>query len=477
MKVLVVTGRKAYQTVKKAVGDGADVLLLDVDVAAFITPDLLRSVPISNYDLILVPGLSAGDFSKLEKETGVKIRLGPKHACDLDRVLSRADSIEFSHTVPACQLLSTKKYEEAVKKANELERNAEYRFKLGDLKIGGNSMMKVMGEIVDATSMLGEELQGIACDFIAQGADIIDIGVAMDANHSEVINSVDAISHLKTPISIDTLDPDLILATLETIDIDMVLSLNSDSLKAVGKAIADQGIAAVILPDSDLESLQKNIRLAQEIGIENIIADPILRPIGDGLIDSLVAYHSFRQKSDLPLFFGVGNVTELIDADSIGINAILAGVAMELDASILFTPQYSAKTSGSISELKIAAQMMLLTRDTCTPPKDLGLDLLVVKEKRHRTSDIEINKLIKAKPHAARQDSKGFFSIALQDGKIIANHEDVSIIGTSAKAICDTISDLELVSLMEHAAYLGRELMKAELALRFGRSYAQDDEF
>ncbi|MDD2778178.1 MAG: dihydropteroate synthase-like protein, partial [Methanocellales archaeon] len=307
MKVLVVTGRKAYQTVKKAVGDGADVLLLDVDVAAFITPDLLRSVPISNYDLILVPGLSAGDFSKLEKETGVKIRLGPKHACDLGRVLSRADSIEFSHTVPACQLLSTKKYEEAVKKANELERNAEYRFKLGDLKIGGNSMMKVMGEIVDATSMLGEELQGIACDFIAQGADIIDIGVAMDANHSEVINSVDAISHLKTPISIDTLDPDLILATIETIDIDMVLSLNSDSLKAVGKAIADQGIAAVILPDSDLESLQKNIRLAQEIGIENIIADPILRPIGDGLIDSLVAYHSFRQKSDLPLFFGVGN--------------------------------------------------------------------------------------------------------------------------------------------------------------------------
>ncbi len=150
---------------------------------------------------------------------------------------------------------------------------------------------------------------------------------------------------------------------------------------------------------------------------------------------------------------------------------------MELDANILFTPQYSAKTSGSISELKTAAQMMLLARDRCTPPKDLGLDLLIIKEKRHRTSDIEINKLIKAKPRATRQDPKGCFSIALQDGKIIANHEDVSIIGTNAKAICDTISDLELVSLMEHAAYLGRELMKVELALRFGRSYAQDDEF
>ncbi len=293
MKVLVVTGHKAYQMVKKAVGDSADVLLLDVDVAAFITPDLLRSVPISNYDLILVPGFSGGDFAKLEEDTGVKIRLGPKHACDLDMALSQADSIEFSHTVPVCQLLSTKKYEEAVKKVNELEKNAGYRFKLRDLKIGGNSMMKVMGEIVDATSMQREELQRIACDFIAQGADIIDIGVAMDATSSEVINSVDAVSTLKTPISIDTLDPDLILATLENIDIDMVLSLNSDSLKAVGKAIADQGIAAVIIPDSDIESLQKNIRLAQEMGIENIIADPILRPIGDGLIYSLIAYHSF----------------------------------------------------------------------------------------------------------------------------------------------------------------------------------------
>ena len=475
MKVLVVTGRKAYQMVKKAVGDSADALLLDVDVAAFITPDLLHSIPNLDYDLILVPGLSSGDFSKLEKETGVKIRLGPKHACDLDMVMSHVGTIEFSHTVPVCQLLSAKKYDEAVNKVNELERDAEYRFKLKDLKIGGNSMMKVMGEIVDATRMQREELQRITYDFIAHGADIIDLGVAMDATSSEVINAVEAVSSLNIPISIDTMDPDLILAALE--DIDMVLSLNSDNIKAVGKAIADQGITAVIIPDSDLGSLQRNIWLAQEIGIEKIVADPILRPIGEGLIDSLVSYHRFRQTSDLPLFFGVGNVTELIDADAVGINAILAGMAMELDASILFTPQYSAKTSGSIYELKTAAQMMLLARDRGTPPKDLGLDLLVIKEKRHRKSEIEINKPIKAKTHASRKDPKGFFSIALQDGKIVAKQGDTSITGTSAKAVFDTISDLGLVSLMDHAAYLGRELMKAELALRFGRSYAQDDEF
>lgn len=475
MKVLVVTGRKAYQMVKKAVGDSAEALLLGVDVAAFITPDLLRSIPNLDYDLILVPGLSSGDFSKLEKETGVKIRLGPKHACDLDIVLSHVGTIEFSHTIPACQLLSAKKYYDAVNKVNELERDAKYKFKLRDLKIGGNSVMKVMCEVVDATRMQRDELLRVAHDFIAHGADIIDLGVAMDATPSEVRNATEAVSSLGIPISIDTLDPDLILAALE--DIDMVLSLNSENIEAVGKAIADQGIAAVIIPDSDLGSLQRNIRLAQEIGIEKIVADPILRPIGQGLIDSLVSYYKFRQTSDLPLFFGVGNVTELMDADAIGINATLAGMAMELDASILFTPQYSAKTMGSIYELKTAAQMMLLARERGTTPKDLGLDLLVIKEKRRRTSEIEISKPIKAKPHAFQQDPKGCFSIALQDGQIVAKHDDISIIGTSAKAIFDTISDLGLVSMLEHAAYLGRELMKAELALRFGRSYAQDDEF
>jgi len=41
----------------------------------------------------------------------------------------------------------------------------------------------------------------------------------------------------------------------------------------------------------------------------------------------------------------------------------------------------------------------------------------------------------------------------------------------------DTLLELEIVSCMDHAAYLGRELEKAELALYFNRSYAQDDVF
>jgi len=53
-------------------------------------------------------------------------------------------------------------------------------------------------------------------------------------------------------------------------------------------------------------------------------------------------------------------VTELIDADSIGIHSILASIATELDASILFTPEFSHKAHDSVNELKTASMMMIL---------------------------------------------------------------------------------------------------------------------
>jgi len=292
MRILVATGRMAYDSVKRAVGDRADVLLLDVDVAAFITPALLRKIPnMGSYDLVLVPGLASGDFESLEKELGVKIRLGPKHACDIGWVLEYVDEIEFSHTMPACQLLSTKKRSESLKRIRQLEERATPHFTIKDVKIGGNSRMKVMGEIVDATRLQESELRRVAERYLQDGADIIDLGIPLDATPAEVRRTIETVSSLDAPISVDTLDPNLVLAGVEA-GADMVLSLNSDNIKSVGWAIASQGIAAVVIPDDDIESLWKNIETAGEIGIKNIVADPILTPIGHGFVNSITSYHT-----------------------------------------------------------------------------------------------------------------------------------------------------------------------------------------
>ena len=42
-----------------------------------------------------------------------------------------------------------------------------------------------------------------------------------------------------------------------------------------------------------------------------------------------MACYKFKEKNREPVFFGVGNVTELLDSDSTGVNALLGGIAME----------------------------------------------------------------------------------------------------------------------------------------------------
>jgi dihydropteroate synthase-like protein len=200
-------------------------------------------------------------------------------------------------------------------------------------------------------------------------------------------------------------------------------------------------------------------------------------------------YYEFRERNrETPLFFGVGNVTELIDADSIGVNAMLSGIAMELGASILFTPEFSSKAYGSVSELKTASMMMMLAKERGSAPKDLGIDMLSIKEKRRREFGLLPENATEAKGNEKwHLDPAGCFKIGITEdeyisgkilpGKIVVKHNDNSIAGTTAKEVLDTIISLGLVSRLDHAGYLGRELMKAELALKFKRSYSQDDKF
>jgi len=492
MKILVVTGKLAENAVRKSVQDEADVLVLDIDVAAFVTPALLRRfLPDKKYDMVLIPGLASGDFSGLEKELNTKIMLGPKHAVDLDFVLSFADTIDFSKKVPACELLLEKRRSSAFEKIIEIEERSVSPLTLKGVKLGGNSRMKVMAEIVDAGHLSKQELTDKVMYFAGQGADIIDLGISLDTTPDEARNAVEtAKSASALPLSIDTLDPDLINAGMDA-GIDIVLSLNSENINEVRDNILRNSAAAVVIPDcvEDLESLFNNIESARNSGITNIIADPVLEPLGHGLVESVNRYYEFRKRDrTTPLFFGAGNVSELLDADSIGVNALLCGIAMELDASILFSPEFSHKTHGSVFELKTASMMMMLARERGSAPKDLGVDMLAIKEKRRRQFGSLPENYIEAKSGEAwHLDPAGCFKIDITDdeihngifhpGKILARHNNNSIAGQTAREVLDTIIGLGLVSRLDHAAYLGRELMKAELALKFKRSYSQDDKF
>jgi dihydropteroate synthase-like protein len=493
MKILIATGRLAENTVRKAVGEKADVLVADIDIAAFITPKKLvkayKETGLSKkYDLILIPGLVAGDFSKVSDELGCRIRLGPKHAYDLSFVLRFAEEIEFSEKIPACELLADVRKEEALELIRKAEEEAISPLTLREVKVGGSSRMKVMGEIVGADEMKPADLEIKIEAFIARGADIIDLGASLNTLPGQVRSTVSLAKSLTCiPISIDTLDPELIKEGIEA-GADIVLSLNSTNMETAGPAVAKSGVAAVIIPDegNSLESLLRNVEAARSRGIEKIIADPVLDPVGHNITESIVRYHEFhRMHPEVPLFFGAGNVTELMDVDTIGVNATLCGIGAETGASILFTPEYSDKAQGSIGELKKASEMMQLCRIRESSPKDLGIDLLCIKEKRRRPDSPLPEKVITARASKNwRTDPAGPIRIRIvpdriggNGGLIVAEHEKAAVAGENAREVMDTLLELDLVSRLDHAAYLGRELEKAELALRFNRSYAQDDIF
>lgn len=77
-------------------------------------------------------------------------------------------------------------------------------------------------------------------------------------------------------------------------------------------------------------------------------------------------------------------------------------------------------------------------------------------------------------------DPLGFFTIHVSAGGILVEHYSNQrkllrkIRGRTAKDIYRKISELGLVSRYDHAAYLGKELHKAELALKNNLQYEQD---
>jgi dihydropteroate synthase-like protein len=154
-------------------------------------------------------------------------------------------------------------------------------------------------------------------------------------------------------------------------------------------------------------------------------------------------------------------------------------MAMEAGAAIIFTSEHSDKTRGSIAEMRRATEMMVLARDR-PYAKDLGIDLLVLKEKRRRREPpLEYENVVAAKrmPDEITYDPKGNFRIGIEGDQIVAEVRGKAVKGTRWQDVLYTLIEEGHVSLLDHAGYLGRELYKAELAIRYGRSFEQDGEF
>jgi len=515
VRVLVVTARLAEEIVKrhlKGLGD-VEVIVLDAPVAALLTPRRiahdLKELHLRGFDVVLVPGLIAGDASVVEEALGIPTYKGPRYAADLPWVIEALGRATLSRKAPADEVLKKELQAKAAREIASIE--AEYataplsegRIRIGGLLLGRGLPPRVMAEIIDVPLLSDEQIQRRARYYLESGADIIDLGMqAGEDKPEDAARAVRAVRDVSAcPISIDTLNVEEIRAALEE-GVDLLLSVDGGNLAQVAEMA--RNTAAVVIPADHVQGrfpkrpmervglLEELIGKARAMGMRHLIADLVLdAPCSPGIVPSIVAYASFAERNPhVPLLFGVGNVTELMDADSAGANALLAAVAAELGGGILLTTENSDKTRGCVRELATASRMMALAQRRGSVPKELGVSLFQYHEKRFREEPYvpgqeRTAKVIEVKQSPGFQmDAKGCFRVLLdrEAERLIALHfrpdkpgsPDIILKGRDAEALYRAIVNEGLVSTLEHAAYLGLELGKAQVALRTGRSYVQD---
>lgn len=470
MRILLPTGRATQQMVHEA-AEGIDArVAVTGEIASFLTPAQLSALLSEDtYDMVIISGMCTASFADVEEKYGIPVFRGPRHAADLSFILSQLPEVQLSRTMAADDFLTEKRQKEAAMSIGNAERDSGFLYSVRGVKIGGGSRMKVLAEIMDAHRAVN--LPGMVQDFFSSGADIVDLGFGFDATPEQVSSAFSSLGAIEGPLAVDTQDPALISAALSRADV--VLSLQEENIPRVGDAVAAAGAAAVVVPGN--AGLSANLEAARDCGIECLLADPLIPPAGSGLVESLGRFSGY----DVPLFFGAGNVVELLDADSVGMNALLAALAAEVGAAVIFTSEHSDKTKGSVSEMRKATEMQVLARGR-PYAKDLGINLLVIKEKRRRREPpIDFEECIHADTpeNDIEYDPCGNFRIGLSGGEIIAEIDGRAYRGSSWSAVFSAILSAGEVSLMDHAAYLGKELYKAELALQFGRSFEQDGPF
>jgi len=513
MKILLVTGKLAAESVRehtKNLKHEIDIIILPVTVAAFITPDYaakqLAKMDLSGYDMILIPGAVNGDVSPVEEATGIPTYKSTLHASDLPLVLSM--DIEFSKTIPASFLVQDALVKQAENEVLEVEKNwKDILSTHGGMVIGGklpvsNGLpMRVLAEIVNAPNLALDDIRSRALYYESQGADLIDIGMLASNPKPEAIPKIiDTIRDaVDLPISIDSLNVDEIKSSIDA-GIDLILSLDQGNLEEVASHINDE--AVVILPtnmkegylpktaEERVDFISKIIDDARSLGVKNIIGDLVIEPLlNPGLLEGLKAYDLFHKRHpETLLLFGIGNAVELIDADSPGVIAALSALAREAGSNMLHIPEHSVKAKGSVRNAILASQMMFLSEKRGTVLKDLGLDLLILKEKRWSEHEYSQEKTVDVLPGVGetvyRPDKTGWFNVHVDrdENKIVAvfypaggSEPSAVIKGDDARVVYQTIIREKLITKLDHAAYLGKELEKAAIALKLGRSYVQDE--
>lgn len=431
-RILFVTGKLAEYALRRTLGELApragfvpEVAVLPITVAALMTPKwAARHLTISaGITRVILPGNCRGDLQPiLDLAGGVPVERGPEDLRDLPRFFDQRD-----------------------------DRRATY----------GAYNLEILAEINHAPTLSTEALLALAARFSAEGADRIDLGCDPGGPWPGVAEAVRALRGAGHRVSIDSFDPIEVRDGVRA-GADLVLSVDATNRHLA----ADWGAEVVAIPDrpGSLDGLDATIDHLTAQGVAFRV-DPILEPIGLGFAASLGRYLEVRRRyPTVPILMGVGNLTELTDVDSAGVNALLAGFCEELGVASVLTTAVINWARSSVRELDLARRLMHFAVTNHTPPKRVDPSLVCLRDDRVPTFGPE------ALADLAARIRDPNWRLFAEDGQLIAINGQHHLTDSDPYALFDQMG----VADPSHAFYLGYELAKAKTALTLSKHYRQD---
>lgn len=434
-RVLFLTGHLAEarlrRTLESAAPAGMDWTVRDagVQVAALLTAEILRRrVPraelADRFDRAVVPGHCRGDLDALGADWGIPVQRGPEDLHDLPEWLG-------GHAEPP-----------------DLSQHAT----------------RIFAEIVDAPKLTPDAILARARHYVAEGADVVDLGCLPGTPFPRMEEAIAALREAGIACSVDSADLDELRRGARA-GAGFLLSLTGTTL-----ALAEETEAVpVLIParPGDLDSLLRAADTMDRLGRPAIL-DPILDPIPFGLAASIERYAALRRvRPDTRIMMGVGNVTELTDADTTGVNAVLFGLCAELDITDVLAVQVSPHCRRAVREADRARRLMHAARRLSRTPTRLDAALLCLRDRKpHLSTPAEI-----AETAAMIRDAN-FRVETAEDGIHIYNRDGHRV----AREAFDLFPHLGVETDGAHAFYLGVELARAEIAYKLGKRYVQDED-
>lgn len=402
-----------------------EVVDIGVKVAALMTEDIIQrrlKLP-EGTDRVILPGRFRGDVERLSQHFGVPFQRGPDEIADLAPFLGRAG------------------------KPPDLSRHD----------------IRIFAEIVDAPGLSIEALVARARMLAAAGADVIDLGSLPETPFPLLGEAVRTLKAEGFSVSVDSASQNE-LRIGAWAGADYLLSLDENTLPLA----FDRKVTPVLIPSApgDLDSLGRAIEAAEKAGI-SFIADPVLDPIHFGFAQSIGRFIEARRRwPEVELLMGTGNLTELTDADSSGVTALLAGLCSELDIRNVLAVHVSPHTVRTIEEHDLARRILFAAKSDGALPRSYHPGLLQVHDRKPYAASIEDIATL-----AGEVRDANFRIMTAEDGIHIFNSKGHAV----AQDAFELFSGLGVERDGAHAFYLGAELMKAEIAWRLGKRYAQDE--